>query len=255
MAASLTLNIRNNSANLQNFFVFQQPSTFSGSGIVYATSLFTSPLLPFNTSGAILSVTVMLSPGTAYAGVQQRQGTPTVGQLCGGIAAIQPVALAPPPPQPVNTTTMSSRPLGLSPPVYTAGPQAGAFRIAIPSFDPTLNQFNAGAAIENLDQSITISNFVTAQPLTNLDCQPVQRFYVQIGNHPPHTVIDFASVSQNAASCDFTPGYTSYAVSYNANGSWSTIPYLLKRLPSGDQVLVAASSDPSNAPGPGSSSD
>lgn len=247
MANAITINIKNDSGTSQSFYIFQHPSVFSGTGQVYSNSLFTSPLLPYDQSGAILTVTMMLQADQAFAGAQQRTDTPQIGQLSGGTTALQQVTLTSPAvQQPANTTTLSIAPLGLSPATYSSGLQDGAFRIMVSRFDPALYQFNAGTAVQNLDLSVTLSNFVTAQSLTNLDCQPVLVFYVQIGNLPPRTVIDYTSVSQNAAACDFRPGYATYAVVYNEDGTWSTTPYRLKRLSSGDEVLVVVPTDDSS---------
>ncbi|OYV36548.1 MAG: hypothetical protein B7Z80_15285 [Rhodospirillales bacterium 20-64-7] len=240
MANSMTLNIKNASTATQSFFIFQQPAGFTGGGTVYSTSLFNAPLLPYASSGAVLTVSLVQQPGHAYAGAQQSATAPAVGQIAGGTTAMQDMTLSAPGAQTPNTTQLSTDPLGLSPAIYSTAPAAGTFRIVIPSFNAALQQFNAGTAIANIDQSITLSSFVSALPLTNLDCQPTLILYVQTGVEPARTIVDFTAVSQNAARCDFTPGYASYAVTYAANGTWSVTPYLTKRLPDGREVLVPA---------------
>ncbi|OYV36546.1 MAG: hypothetical protein B7Z80_15275 [Rhodospirillales bacterium 20-64-7] len=222
MATPISIIVRNNSPTTQNFFFFQQPAVYSGGPQVYTNSLFTSPLLPYAQSGSVLTFSLLLQ---YYAGVQQQVAPPVVGQPSGFTAAIQPIGLTPiSGPPPANTTNMSANPLGLTPPVPTTGPQTGSFRIVVPTFNPALQNFNAGSAVQNLDQSITLSNFVTASPTTNLDCQPVLIFYVQTGTYTPGTVMNFTASSQNAAVCNFTPGYPSYTVVYNADGTWTSTP-------------------------------
>ncbi|BAW80931.1 hypothetical protein TAO_1561 [Candidatus Nitrosoglobus terrae] len=61
-------------------------------------------------------------------------------------------------------------PLSLMTPISAIGPEQGSFRIIVPTFDPNLQKFNVGSAVQKLDQSIVLSNFVTAFPTTNLDC-------------------------------------------------------------------------------------
>lgn len=248
MATPITIIVRNNSPSQQNFFFFQQPAVYSGGPQVYTNSLFTSPLLPYASSGAMLSFTLLLQ---YYAGVQQQVAPPIVGQPSGFTAAIQAIGLTPiSGPPPANTTNMTANPLGLSPASATTGPQTGSFRIVVPTFNPSLQNFNAGSAVQNLDQSITLSNFVTAQPLTNLDCQPILKFYVQTGTYTPGTVMNFTASSQNAAVCDFTPGYPSYTVIYNADGTWTSTPNTPKMLADGAMVLGSAFSDNAIAPQP-----
>lgn len=221
MATTITINVTNNSPTVQNFFFFQQPAVYSGGAQVYTNSLYTQTLLPFATSGAVLTFTMVLQ---YYAGVQQQVSPPQVGIPSGQLAAIQPIGLTPAPggTQTNNTTSMSVSPsLGLSVPVSTQGPQAGAFRIITPTYNPVLSAYNAGSAVQSLSGAITLSNFVTAQPNTNLDCQPIIKFYVQTGTYTPGTVMNFTSSSINAALCDATPGYTTFNVSYNIDGTWT----------------------------------
>ncbi|NVN86402.1 MAG: hypothetical protein HXX15_09980 [Rhodopseudomonas sp.] len=238
MATTITINVINKSLSLQNFFFFQQPAEYSGGQQVYTNSLYTQALLPNATSGAQLTFTMVLQ---YYAGVQQQVTPPQVGQSSGQLAAIQAINLTPAPggAQTNNTTTMTVSPsLGLSVPVSTVGPQAGSFRIVTPIFNPALTAYNAGSAVQALSGAITLSNFVTAQPNTNLDCQPVIKFYVQTGTYTPGTVMNFTSSSINAAICDATPGYTTFNVTYNLNGTWTIQSMAVERLADGSMGLV-----------------
>src|SRR6201991_4929682 len=239
MATLITINVTNNSTTIQNFFFFQQPAVYSGGAEVYTNSLYTQALLPYATSGAVLSFSMLLQYN---AGVQQQISPPQIGQPSGQLAAIQAINLTPAAGgQPTNnTTSMTVSPsLGLSVPVSTTGPQPGSFRIITPIFNPVLANYNAGSAVRALSGTITLSNFVTAPPNSNLDCQPVITFYVQTGTYTPGTVMNFTASSINAAICDATPGYTTFNVTYNVDGTWTVQNMALVRSVDGRQSLVS----------------
>ncbi|GJE46584.1 hypothetical protein [Methylobacterium soli] len=220
MATPITINVRNNSDTAQSFFFFQAPAIYTGGSEVYTNSLFSQTVLPYSTSGAVLTFSLVLQ---FVAGVQQQVAPPVVGKPSGQLAASQAIGLTPAAggAETNNTTSMTVQPsLGLSTPVSTQGPQAGSFRIVTPPFNPTLQKYNAGSAIQNVSGGITLSNFVTALPNSNLDCQPVLKFYVATGNYTAGTVMNFTSSSRSAALCDATPGYQSFNVSYNPDGTW-----------------------------------
>ena len=194
--------------------------------------------MPYDSSGAVLTFSVILQ---YYAGVQQQVQPPQIGQPPGQLAASQAIGLTPAqggtPTN--NTTTMTVSPsLGLSVPVSTTGPQAGSFRIVTPIFNPVLTNYNAGSAVQTLTGGITLSNFVTARPNSNLDCQPIIIFYVQTGTYTAGTVMNFTSSSATAAVCNATPGYSTFNVVYNADGTWSVTPFALIRTARGVNVLV-----------------
>jgi hypothetical protein len=190
-----------------------------------------------------------------YAGVQQQVQPPVIGQPSGQLAASQAINLTPASgPPPANATNMIVSPsLGLSKPVPTVGPQPGSFRIITPSWNSALASYNAGSAVQTLQGGVTLSNFVTAQPLNNLDCQPVIKFYVQTGSYTPGTVMNFTGSSLNSALCDATPGYTTFNVSYNPDGSWTVQNFSVAQLASGARMLVAGTAGIAGllaAPGP-----
>jgi hypothetical protein len=221
-AKMLTINVKNNSPNTQSFCFFQgqMPSQSNG---VYSNSLLTQQLLPYASSGAILSF--MMIPQT-YAGVQQQSAPPQVGQPSGLLSAIQAIQVAAPGTVSKNTTTMTVSPsLGLSSPVANGTVQPGAFRIITPPYNTALQNYNAGCAVETLNGGVLLSSFITAQPNSNIDFQPSLVFYVATSNFVAGTVVDYTQLSSTGAMCDFTPGYAAYAVSYNADGTWTTQPY------------------------------
>jgi hypothetical protein len=250
MATTITINVTNMSSVNQNFFFFQKPAIYSGGPQVYTNSLYTQTVLPFETSGSVLSFTMMLQ---YYAGVNQQVSPPQIGQPSGQLAAIQAINLTPAtggtPTN--NTTTMTVSPsLGLSVPISTQGPQTGSFRIITPPFNPTLTNYNAGSAVRQLSGAITLSNFVTAPPNSNLDCQPVIVFYVNTGNYTPGTVMNFTASSAAAAVCDATPGFTTFNVTYKPDGTWDVIPMAVARMAGGRRMLLAGSAGLLAAPAP-----
>ena len=241
MATTITINVKNKSQSLQNFFFFQQPAIYTGGQDVYTNSLYSQALLPYDESGAGLTFSVILQ---YYAGVQQQVQPPQIGQPSGQLAASRAIGLTPAqggaPTN--NTTTMTVSPsLGLSVPVSTMGPQAGSFRIITPVFNPVLTNYNAGAAVQTLTGGIRLSNFVTAQPNSNLDCQPNIIFYVQTGTYTAGTVMNFSESSATAAVCDATPGYSTFDVVYNMDGTWKVTPFALLRTEGGRDSLIPGS--------------
>jgi hypothetical protein len=152
---------------------------------------------------------------------------PQVGLDSGYLSAVRPIDLTPAEGIPIrNSTKMIISPaLGLTDPVSTAGVQKGAFRITTAQFDPVLTPYNAGLASKSPIGTVTLSNFVVAQPNQNIDCQPILNFYVQTGGYSSGTVIDFTQSSTNAALCDATQGTYAFNVVYNSNGTWSVTPF------------------------------
>jgi hypothetical protein len=227
MADSISINVRNDTTIVRNFFFFQQPAFPVVQGSYYSNSLFTRALLPFASSGGILTFTTSTQ---IYAGVQQQLNTLTVGARSGELTASQPIEVTTAAGGTNNTTTMIVSPsLGLSAPVNTSGPAVGCFRIITPVFNPVLNIFNGGVAMQARAGSIVLSSFANLPPNIAFDCQPVLKFYVQSGSYPAGTVIDFPSASSTAALCDATPGYSAFEVVYNPDGTWTVTPYAARK--------------------------
>ena len=156
-----------------------------------------------------------------YAGIQEANNPPAVGQSSGYSSASRPIDLALPQGEPneVNDYTEAGLdPLTLSVPVFGVGIQPGAFRINTPTFSsPPF--YNVGSAV-SCQGSIVLSNFVQANPNSNTDCQPILKYYVATGTYTPGTVMNFTQSSASAATCDFTGGYTVANVILNNDGSW-----------------------------------
>ncbi|EBP0140370.1 hypothetical protein IH92_22345 [Salmonella enterica] len=226
MSTLIRINVTNNSPFLHTFFFFQQPSVYTGGSEVFSNSLLSTAILPAAQGGSVYTFLLNLQ---YYAGVQQRHGQLTIGQPSGYASAIQSIELTPATGAVNNCTTMINKPaLGLKPPVQDSGVQKGAFRIISPTYNPTLEQYNGGSAVRMIDGSVVLSNFVTVNPGSNLDCQPVLKFYVQVGEYTAGTVMNFTSSSVDAALCDATEGYTTFNVVYNADGTWTVTPGVSK---------------------------
>lgn len=217
MPSMLTINVTNNSPSTQMFYFFQEPAVFSGGGMAYSDSLYVRPLENYSATGSVLTVQMSEQP---VACIQQALSTPQIGQLPGFASAIRSIALASSGEALNDATTASIKPLGLSQPRYDPGVQPGAFRITFPAYAPP-EIYIAGSAVEVNDRFV-LSSFVVPNPNHNIDCRPIQRFYVQTGNCTLGSVIDFISSSVNAALCDFTGGQSVINVTYNADGTWMT---------------------------------
>ncbi|MBP7704721.1 MAG: hypothetical protein KA105_05490 [Caulobacter sp.] len=216
MTTLLTINVTNNAPFTEAFYVFQRPALFTGGGMVYSNSLWSQSLPSYNQSGAIMTVQMSAQP---FAGIQQAQGTPQVGQSSGYATATRAIQLANGAGGTPDWTTASVQPLGLSAPVSGVGVQPGAFRVTTPVYQP-LALYNLGSSVE-LNGELVLSSFVVANPASNTDCQPVLTFYVTTGTFTPGSVINFYQSSVSAAVCDFTGGHSTANVTLNADGTWS----------------------------------
>lgn len=242
MSTLYTINVINESINNQDFYFFQKPAVYTGSEQVYANSIYHATLQPYSKSGATLTFQFLQQ---YYAGVQSRQSPPLVGQASGFTTAIQPIDLTSADGTKTNNSTnMSVDPsLGLSPAVYNPNVENGAYRIITPGFNPELSQYNAGLAVkDNTTGAVTLSSYITAEPNKNIDCQPIQIFYVQTGSFEAGSVINFSTSSVGAATCDTTPGYTTFNVTYKIDGSWVVNQAVAQAQPGLTQLMSA---DPS----------
>jgi hypothetical protein len=220
MSTMIKINLKNLSSSVQEFFFFQQPAVYTGGANVYANSIQNIQLAPYVGSGSTYTFLINMQ---FYAGTQQSSNLPQIGQQTGYLSAIQPIdlALAAGGGPTNNTTVMSVGPFGLTTPDSSAPDvQPGAFRIVSPIFDSSLYYYYGGSAVTLADGSVVLSNFATMNPNSNLDCQPVLKFYVQTGAYTAGTVMNFTSSSTTAALCDATSGFTTFDVVYNVDGTW-----------------------------------
>ncbi|MBD2612739.1 MAG: hypothetical protein RMY62_032075 [Nostoc sp. ZfuVER08] len=242
MSTLYTINLTNESLYDQDFYFFQKPAIYTGSEQVYANSIYHATLQPYSKSGATLTFKFLQQ---YYAGAQSRQSPPLVGQASGFTTAIQQIDLTSADGTKTNNSTnMSVDPsLGLSPAVYNPNVESGAYRIITPGFDPELTQYNAGLAVKDVTTgAATLSSYITAEPNKNIDCQPIQIFYVQTGSFEAGNVINFSTSSVGAATCDTTPGYTTFNVTYKIDGSWVVNQAVAQAQPGLTQLMSA---DPS----------
>lgn len=105
-------------------------------------------------------------------------------------------------------------------PANGPGIQPGAYRVTTPSFTSP-PYYNVGSALA-VNGGIVLSNFVQASPMSNVDCQPILKYFVQTGFYTPGTVMNFTQSSVNAALADFTGGHSTCNVTLNPDGTWST---------------------------------
>ena len=216
MSTLLTINVRNMEYQTQNFYFFQEPSKYTGGGEVYSNSLYSASLANYEESGAVLTFQVNLQ---YYAGIQEANTPPQIGQSSGFSSASRAIDLAPAEGQSNDWTEATMDPLGLSATKPGDGVQPGAFRISTPIFEaPPF--YNVGSAVD-VNGSIVLSNFVQANPNSNTDCQPILMYYVQTGQYTPGTVMNFTQSARTAAVCDFTGGYKVANVDLESDGSWN----------------------------------
>jgi len=98
----------------------------------------------------------------------------------------------------------------------------GNFRIVVPTFSsPPKGPFNVGLGAISSNGDLILSNFRVADPTTNVDIQPIVKFYISTGTYVGGTVINFSQSSQNAALCDATKGQQKFKVIYNSDGTWA----------------------------------
>lgn len=216
MSTTLTINVRNYQQVTQEFYIFQEPAIYSGGGKVYSNSLYSEQLGNYDEYGAILTFEVNLQ---FFAGIQQANTPPQVGQSSGFESAWRAVNLTPAHGTAVgNSVEASIEPIGMLAATSDANAQAGSFRIVTPQFDPPA--VNIGSAVETKNGGIVLSNFITAKPLNYTDCQPIIKYYVQTGGFRGGTVMNFTQSSINAGLCDFTGGISAIDVALMPNGLW-----------------------------------
>lgn len=219
MSTLIKVIVINETNNDENFYFFQEPAIYQGGKKTYVNAIENKLLRPNKISGSSHEFMVNLQ---YYAGVQEQVEPPEVGKSCGQCGAIQKIELTPTDDSKVkNTTQVMFDGLGLSVPEYTAGVQKGAFRIHSPTFNENTDKYNAGAAIQRKNGSVVLSSFVELKPSSNLDCQPVLKFYVATGAYKAGEVMNFTSSSDSYAVCDATDGYNTFTVRRDSNGNWN----------------------------------
>ena len=230
-SSSYQINVRNQSQTTQYFYLFQKQAAFPSmtNPSVLASSLCCQSVGNYGNSGAQINFGL---DRQVYAGALSTMQSAPPSQLIALIAldantrsivtrttAARAITLTTASGSPDNCTSLSLDPLGLSVPAYQSGISAGAFAMNVPTYTPLPTpELYCGVAALNDDESIILSSFVAPAPNAVLSCIPEQVFFVKTGYQPAGTVVPYDET--NAARCDFTTGYASFTVTYNANGTF-----------------------------------
>lgn len=227
-----TILVRNNATSQQYFNVYQRQASFGPAGSftsIYSNSLGCQVVGNYAQTGAQIRFSF---DGPVYAAALSTMPAPPPSAFINARSASRQVVTSSLATQsvdisgagtPANCTNLSVSPLGLSAPAYSAAVPSGSFGINVPSFNPTPNpQLFCGVAMDTTDIGPVLSSYISPAPSSLMTCAPQPKFYVQTGYIPTGQPITANAV--NAALCDFTPGYLSYTVIYNANGTFTTEP-------------------------------
>ncbi|WP_164740460.1 hypothetical protein [Rhizobium chutanense] len=230
-SSSYQIIVRNLSQTTQYFYLFQKQAAFPSlvSPSVRNSSLGCQSVGNYGNSGAQINFGL---DRQIYAGVICTMEAVSPSQLIALISldatqsiiagttakrAITPTTTTG---EPDNSTSLTLNPLGLSAPAYQSGVPVGAFAINVASYTPSpAPELYCGVAAVNKDPAIILSSFIVPPPNTVMSCIPQQIFFVKTGYQPAGTVVPYDE--SNAARCDFTTGYGTYTVTYNANGTFS----------------------------------
>lgn len=230
MATSLQILVRNMSANPQYFYLFQQQAGFSSMSpaMISSSSLGCQEIGNYNATGAQICFRL---DSQVYAGaISTMEPVPPTDMIAmislspslvmeTSSSSSQPVTLTGT--QPMNFTTMSINPLGLSQATNNSSVQSGSFAVDVPSYIPTLPpKLYCGVAVTSSDGRVVLSSYVAPNPNQTLTCTPRPIYYVKIGYQSTGSVVTYDTT--NTAKCDFSTGLTSMTVIYNADGTFTT---------------------------------
>jgi len=101
----------------------------------------------------------------------------------------------------------------------------GAFAVKVPKnrqFEPLLPNYHVGLGAISDGKEI-ISSFNQASPGTLIDIQPVVQFWVAIGSMEKNSVVNFTTLSVDAALCDATNGKRDFKVTRTDTGAWQVV--------------------------------
>lgn len=231
MGSSQQILVRNMSANAQYFFVFQKQAAFATAptSAIGSSSLGCQQVGNYSATGAQISFRL---DAQIYAGAISTMAPLPPSQFIALIAvtpsraavssssASQPVTIAGS--QPMNFTTMSINPLGLSAASANTNVKEGTFGVAVPSYTPlSPPELYCGVAVTTADGSVVLSSYVAPAPSQTLSCAPQPIYYVKLGYQPTGSLITYDT--SNSAECNFSTGATSITVTYNSDGTFSTV--------------------------------
>ncbi|ANM14903.1 MULTISPECIES: hypothetical protein [unclassified Rhizobium] len=230
-SSSYQIIVRNLSSVTQYFYLFQKQASFPSlvSPSVLASSLGCQSVGNYTSSGAQINFGL---DSQIYAGALSTMAAVPPSQLISLISldatrsiiasttAHRAITLTTSDGSPNNSTSLTLDPLGLSAPAYQSGVPVGAFAMNVPSYTPSpVPELYCGVAALNNDQAIILSSFIAPAPNAVMSCIPEQVFFVKTGYQPLGSAVSYDET--NTARCDFTTGYASFTVTYNANGTFS----------------------------------
>lgn len=227
--SSYTIVVRNMSATVQYFYVFQQQATFHpavAASSILSGSLGCQAVGNYDATGASINFDMgtQIYAGaisTAPAVPPSRSARARTQERVASTNVVRSIELASESTTALDCTTLSISPLGMSAPVNQPGMTAGAFAVIVPPYTPTPDpQIYCGLATINGDGSILLSSYIAPSPNATMTCTPEPIFYVKTGYKADGDVVAYDTT--NAGQCDFTTGYTRVTVTYNVNGTFFT---------------------------------
>lgn len=229
--SSYQIIVRNLSQTTQYFYLFQKQAAFpsQANSSVLSSSLGCQSVGNYENSGAQINFSL---DREVYVGViSTMKAVPSsklvalisldaTRSIVAGTTAHREMTLTTTMGEPNNSTSLTLNPLGLSQPAYQAGVPVGAFAVNVPSYTPLpVPELYCGVAALSDDPALILSSFIAPAPNAVMSCIPEQVFFVKTGYQPPGSAVPYDEA--NAARCDFTTGYASFTVTYNANGTFS----------------------------------
>ncbi|QLF69834.1 hypothetical protein FE840_009935 [Peteryoungia desertarenae] len=230
MVTVLQILVRNLSASPQYFHVFQKQARFPSlhGAAIRSNCLGCRQIGNYNHGGG--EIAFLLDP-RVHAGALS--SLPVPAPLYGSEAvapplsrsipslstASRPLMLAANPPK--NLLPLSLDPLAFGPPSHIEGLEEGMFAIAVPRFTPMPGpQLLCGVGVMASDGSMLLSSAVTPAPNRILTCHAEPVYYVRLGYQPGGGALTY-DIS-HAAECDFRAGATTFTVTYNSDGTFSS---------------------------------
>ena len=225
-----TILVRNTSNTTQYFYLLQQQAVITPASSILSSCLGCGQVGNYDSTGAQITFsfdaqvyagaisTMALQPPSQFIAMI---ATSTSGANVTSTSAITAVLSGSPP---LNSTTMTINPLGLSKPT-NSDLAPGTFGVAVPTYNQTEPaKLYCGNAVINQDGSIVLSSFVAPFPNQNLTCKSEQIYYVKAGYHAIGSIVEYEITPTNSAKCDFTSDMSTITVTYKANGTFTTEP-------------------------------
>ena len=225
-----TILVRNTSNTTQYFYLLQQQAVITPASSILSSCLGCGQVGNYDSTGAQITFsfdaqvyagaisTMALQPPSQFSAMI---ATSTSGANVTSTSAITAVLSGSPP---LNSTTMTINPLGLSKPT-NSDLAPGTFGVAVPTYNQTEPaKLYCGNAVINQDGSIVLSSFVAPFPNQNLTCKSEQIYYVKAGYHAIGSIVEYEITPTNSAKCDFTSDMSTITVTYKANGTFTTEP-------------------------------